>query len=77
MLANSFSYLFFLKSSKDLKTKMYEGLQKNEIWRRSYVLILIKLINDNLFNLKTIKLITDHRCMHLFPVVNLIVFKIK
>ncbi len=40
-LTNSFSNLFFLKSSKDLPTKMYKGLPKNEISRRSYVKIFV------------------------------------
>jgi hypothetical protein len=41
-LTNSFSNLFFLKSSKDLPTKMYENLQKNYISRRSYVKIFVR-----------------------------------
>ncbi len=34
-LTNSFSNLFFLKSSKDSPTKIYEDLQNNEISGRS------------------------------------------
>ena len=41
-LTNSFSNLFFLKSLKDVPTKMFEDLQKNEISRRSYVKIFMR-----------------------------------
>jgi hypothetical protein len=41
-LTNSFSNLFFLKSSKDLPKKIYEDPQKNEISRRSFVKIFVR-----------------------------------
>ena len=34
--------IFFLKSSKDLPTKIYEDLSKNDISRSSYVKIFVR-----------------------------------